>query len=194
MSTLTALKNGGKKINYIAKMVQLMRVLMAKNNGGSTEKNFPKQSGSYAPEIRNKETGGLYYDHSAIYGTNPDPFQRPANIATGDCWHLITGPTRDSWSPLTAGPAFLPVEEKLDPFELFDEGESPKEKVNHPAHYNAGKIEVIDAIEDWGLDFIEGNVVKYITRSKHKGNTLGDLRKARWYLDYRIAKLNDKKE
>jgi len=228
LSTLTALKNGGKKINYIAKMVQLMRVLMAKNNGGSTEKNFPKQSGSYAPEIRNKETGGLYYDHSAIYGTNPDlwetyptssqgllacggpirfyreaepldeinpdPFQRPANIATGDCWHLITGPTRDSWSPLTAGPAFLPVEEKLDPFELFDEGESPKEKVNHPAHYNAGKIEVIDAIEDWGLDFIEGNVVKYITRSKHKGNTLGDLRKARWYLDYRIAKLNDKKE
>ena len=194
MSTLTALKNGGKKINYIAKMVQLMRVLMAKNNGGSTEKNFPKQSGSYAPEIRNKETGGLYYDHSAIYGTNPDPFQRPANIATGDCWHLITGPTRDSWSPLTAGPAFLPVEEKLDPFELFDEGEPPKEKVNHPAHYNAGKIEVIDAIEDWGLDFIEGNVVKYITRSKHKGNTLGDLRKARWYLDYRIAKLNDKKE
>jgi hypothetical protein len=148
---------------------------MAKNNGGSTEKNFPKQSGSYAPELRNKETGGLYYDHSAIYGTNPDPFQRPANIATGDCWHLITGPTRDSWSPFTAGPV-------------------TKEKVNHPAHYNAGKIEVIDAIEDWGLDFIEGNVVKYITRSKHKGNTLGDLRKARWYLDYRIAKLNDKKE
>jgi hypothetical protein len=70
----------------------------------------------------------------------------------------------------------------------------PKEKVNHPDHYNAGKIEVIDAIEDWGLDFIEGNVVKYITRAKHKGNTLGDLRKARWYLDYRIAELNDKKE
>ena len=69
-----------------------------------------------------------------------------------------------------------------------------KEKVNHPDHYNAGKIEVIDAIEDWGLDFIEGNVVKYITRAKHKGNTLGDLRKARWYLDYRIAELNDKKE
>ena len=34
----------------------------------------------------------------------------------------------------------------------------------------------------------------YITRSKHKGDRLGDLKKAKWYLDYRIAKLDDKKE
>ena len=52
----------------------------------------------------------------------------------------------------------------------------------------------MDAIWDWGLDFIEGNVVKYITRSEHKGERLGDLKKARWYLDYLIAKLDDKKE
>ena len=63
------------------------------------------------------------------------------------------------------------------------------ERVNHPAHYNSGKIEAIDAIWDWGLDFIEGNVVKYVTRSKHKGDRLGDLKKARWYLDYLIDKL-----
>ena len=62
-------------------------------------------------------------------------------------------------------------------------------KVNHPKHYNSGKIEVIDAIVDWELDFIEGNVVKYITRAKHKGDQLGDLRKARWYLDYLIKQL-----
>ena len=43
-------------------------------------------------------------------------------------------------------------------------------KVNHPAHYNAGKIEVIDAIVDWNLDFVEGNVVKYVTRAKYKGD------------------------
>ena len=64
-----------------------------------------------------------------------------------------------------------------------------KEKVNHPQHYNAGKIEVIDAICDWELDFIEGNVVKYITRAKHKGDELGDLKKARWYLDYLVKRL-----
>lgn len=28
------------------------------------------------------------------------------------------------------------------------------DSVNHPNHYNAGKIEVIDAIDDWNLDFL----------------------------------------
>ena len=63
------------------------------------------------------------------------------------------------------------------------------EKINHPAHYNAGKIEVIDAIEDWKLGFHDGNVVKYVARARHKGGELEDLRKARWYLDRRIVNL-----
>ena len=63
------------------------------------------------------------------------------------------------------------------------------ELVNHPDHYNKGKIEVIDAIQDWGLDFIEGNVVKYVARSRHKSSRVGDLKKARWYLDYLIKQL-----
>lgn len=63
------------------------------------------------------------------------------------------------------------------------------DSINHPAHYNAGKIEVIDAIEDWGLGFHEGNVVKYVARAKHKGRELDDLKKARWYLDRAIQRL-----
>ena len=63
------------------------------------------------------------------------------------------------------------------------------ELVNHPKHYNTGKIEVIDAIMDWELDFIEGNVVKYVARSRHKSSRVGDLKKARWYLDYLIRQL-----
>ena len=66
--------------------------------------------------------------------------------------------------------------------------------VDHPSHYNQGKIEVIDVILDWGLDFIEGNVVKYVARSRHKSSRLGDLRKARWYLDYLINKLEKEKK
>ena len=38
------------------------------------------------------------------------------------------------------------------------------EQVNHPSHYNSGKIEAIDVIEDWGLNFSLGCVVKYICR------------------------------
>lgn len=63
------------------------------------------------------------------------------------------------------------------------EGLAHREAVNHPPHYNSGNIEVIDAIEDWGLDFNSGNVVKYIARHQHKTDPLEDLKKARWYLD-----------
>lgn len=61
--------------------------------------------------------------------------------------------------------------------------------VNHPTHYNYGKIEVIDFIEDWALGFHEGNVVKYVARAKHKENELQDLQKALWYLERRIEQL-----
>ena len=64
--------------------------------------------------------------------------------------------------------------------------------VNSPAHYNAGKIEVIDAIEDWKLGFHEGNVVKYVARAKHKGRELEDLKKGRWYLDRLIQQMETK--
>ena len=40
--------------------------------------------------------------------------------------------------------------------------------VNHPAHYTDGKIEVIDFIEDKGLNFHRGNAVKYISRAGKK--------------------------
>ena len=65
------------------------------------------------------------------------------------------------------------------------------EKVNHPAHYNSGKIEVIDAIHDWGLDFCLGNVVKYVSRYKHKDNPVEDLKKAKWYIERMITKLEE---
>lgn len=55
--------------------------------------------------------------------------------------------------------------------------------IDHPSHYNRGKIEVIDFIEDQGLSFHLGNVIKYITRAGSKGDKLEDLKKARWYLD-----------
>ena len=58
--------------------------------------------------------------------------------------------------------------------------------VNHPPHYNFGNIEIIDAIEDWGLSYHLGNTVKYVARAEHKGTLLEDLKKARWYLDRKI--------
>ncbi|MBA3483371.1 MAG: DUF3310 domain-containing protein [Pirellulales bacterium] len=66
------------------------------------------------------------------------------------------------------------------------------DQVNHPSHYTAGTIEVIDFIDDQQLGFCEGNVVKYIARAKHKGRELEDLKKAAWYLNHRITQLTPK--
>ena len=56
--------------------------------------------------------------------------------------------------------------------------------VDQPEHYNPGKIPVIDAIEDWNLNFSAGNVVKYLVRAgrKDKEEKEKDLQKALWYL------------
>jgi hypothetical protein len=58
--------------------------------------------------------------------------------------------------------------------------------VNRPKHYTShpSGIEVIDITEH--MNFCLGNVVKYVLRAEHKGNTLEDLKKARWYLNREI--------
>ena len=71
-----------------------------------------------------------------------------------------------------------------------------EEMVNHPKHYTFGKIEVIDAIEDWGLGFCLGNSIKYIARAGKKGpleKELEDLKKAKWYLERQIMNLEKSK-
>lgn len=62
--------------------------------------------------------------------------------------------------------------------------------VNHPSHYNDGKIEVIDFIEDKSLGFHLGNAVKYICRAgkKDPAKTKEDIQKAIWYLNRFINK------
>lgn len=71
-----------------------------------------------------------------------------------------------------------------------------KEQVDHPKHYNHGKIEVIDALEDWDLGFHLGNVVKYVSRAGRKSDDteIEDLRKALWYLQRRISMLEKKED
>lgn len=64
--------------------------------------------------------------------------------------------------------------------------------VDHPRHYTShpAGIECIDVVEH--MSFNAGNAVKYIWRAGLKGDALEDLRKARWYLDREITRLNRK--
>jgi hypothetical protein len=55
-----------------------------------------------------------------------------------------------------------------------------------PSHYMNNAIQPIDYVIENGLNFCEGNVIKYITRWRTKGG-IDDLRKARHYIDFLIA-------
>lgn len=50
------------------------------------------------------------------------------------------------------------------------------------SHYKGKAIQPWDFIAGNGMGYLEGNVVKYVSRWKEK-NGLDDLRKARHYLD-----------
>lgn len=52
-------------------------------------------------------------------------------------------------------------------------------------HYKELKIQPIEYIQANGLDYFEGNVVKYISRHRYK-NGKQDLEKAKHYIDLLI--------
>lgn len=68
--------------------------------------------------------------------------------------------------------------------------------VEHPAHYNQGGVEAIEAIKaalghTGFMAYLRGQVMKYVWRCDHKLNTIEDLRKAQWYLNRAIKELED---
>lgn len=65
-----------------------------------------------------------------------------------------------------------------------------QDMINHPKHYTHGNVETIDFILAKQLGFCLGNVVKYISRAGVKTHSpLEDLKKARWYLNKEIERL-----
>lgn len=75
----------------------------------------------------------------------------------------------------------------------------PVDPVNHPAHYtSSGSIECIDAIDACVSTYkspvhagLVWQVIKYLWRAPIKGHYNEDIRKAKWYLDRLVTKLND---
>lgn len=61
--------------------------------------------------------------------------------------------------------------------------------VNHPTHYkqHPAGIETIQITEH--MNFCLGNAVKYIMRAEYKGRHIEDLKKAAWYINREIARL-----
>ena len=66
-----------------------------------------------------------------------------------------------------------------------------EDNVNHPKHYTNGDIEPIDYINGNNMDYLEGNIIKYISRYKFK-NGIEDLEKAKFYLNMLIEREDGK--
>ena len=64
--------------------------------------------------------------------------------------------------------------------------------VNHPSHYTGhpSGVECIEITEHF--NFCVGNAMKYLWRAGLKNDQLEDLKKARWYVDREIARLQKK--
>lgn len=131
-------------------------------------------------------------------------------------WNEWVGKTDSPFGPLLAnddlielklrnGSTYTTSAERVDSWEeihsdtdivawRFAEQSKATDNINQPSHYTAGKVECIDAIEaaTTGLEGIEavctGNAIKYLYRWKLK-NGMEDLKKARWYLDRLISKI-----
>jgi hypothetical protein len=60
----------------------------------------------------------------------------------------------------------------------------------NPSHYqdHPSGIQCIQITEH--MNFCLGNAIKYIWRAGLKNNAIEDLRKARWYIDREIARID----
>ena len=96
----------------------------------------------------------------------------------------------DEFKKLLQGNDFYP-ENKKDRKKKKGCKKCDTDMVTSPKHYNAGKVEVIDAIEEWDLGFNDGNAVKYIARHRYKGESIQDIEKAIWYLNRHLTNLKE---
>ena len=61
-------------------------------------------------------------------------------------------------------------------------------------HYSKLKIQPTQYIIENKLGYIEGNVIKYVSRHRYKDRPLEDLKKAKWYIERLIQNLEKEKK
>lgn len=63
---------------------------------------------------------------------------------------------------------------------------NPKDTQVNGDHYTRGAIQPIEYIHANDMDFMTGNIIKYATRWRYKGQALSDLRKVIHYAELLI--------
>lgn len=93
----------------------------------------------------------------------------------------------------TVGSSVVCVDGSKNHFwEKIKDSTAPVTDPINPSHYQGDYVMRI--IEDFNLDFLDGQVIKYLLRSGNKPSTtpLEDHLKAKWYLDRKISNLKIK--
>jgi hypothetical protein len=95
------------------------------------------------------------------------------------------------------GSGYLEIErdkanQRIKEWQMSDDNKP--DLVNHPPHYtqHPSGIECIQVTEH--LNFCRGNAIKYIWRAGEKGSEIEDLKKAAWYINREIARLEKQRE
>ena len=137
---------------------------MADYNQDETKRFEKRQLGQYDPQMRYVEKLGLDPEGEQSFGNA----EFPDNVRPKDTEELV----RD----------------------LKDFANRQFDDITKPEHYCAGfQIEPLDYILKNGLDFLEGNIIKYISRYDMKGG-VKDLNKAKFYLEKLIERETLKNE
>ena len=137
---------------------------MADYNQDETKRFEKRQLGQYDPQMRYVERLGLDPEGEQSFGNA----EFPDNVRPKDTEELV----RD----------------------LKDFANRQFDDITKPEHYCAGfQIEPLDYILKNGLDFLEGNIIKYISRYDMKGG-VKDLNKAKFYLEKLIERETRKNE
>ncbi len=67
--------------------------------------------------------------------------------------------------------------------------------VNSPPHYTTSGLECIEAIRASTAEgyqyYLQGVILKYLWRYRHKGKPVEDLKKAEWYLKRLIEEIKN---
>ena len=168
-------------------MIELATTEKKKTKAEQVREYVAKNPKAKPPEIAKAVGTGLQYVYTVMWNAKKKAkVKRALAKKARETQKQVLEGAIEHWKNISVSTSNTPMQ-----IEMFE----PKpDAVNHPAHYKVGGIETIDFIEAKKLGYNLGNVVKYITRSDHKGNRLQDLRKAQWYLEREIWNAEDNKK
>lgn len=98
----------------------------------------------------------------------------------GDWWMIHC-------EPVECGLTSARFKYKNDAINWWNISNGKKDEIKQQAHYTQHKIQPVVFIGENRLDFLAGNVIKYVSRYNLK-NGVEDLEKARHYLDMLIQR------